>query len=122
MNKQAAESWNSRRRLFEFKLGFALLKDARLPIRLKAIAVLSGLLITVILELVELPFEAIFAGLLPMIGIPGDIAIDGIEVVAGPIIFACLILPFLAPRSLVEKIRSESAKGKDQPNSPIIDI
>ena len=114
-------SW--RTRLFEFKLGFALLKDSRIPIRYKALAILLGLLITGVLELLELPFEAILAGLLPMIGIPGDIVLDGLEAVGGPIIFGCLILPFLAPRYLVDKIRSErDPGGNDQPNSPIIDI
>ena len=114
---------NWRIRLFEFKLGFALLKDSRVPLRQKALAILLGLLLTGVLELLELPFEAILAGLLPMIGIPGDLLVDGLEAVGGPVIFACLLLPFLAPRYLVDKIRSErDPQGKDHPNSPIIDI
>ena len=114
---------NWRTRLFEFKLGIALLKDSRVPIRHKALAILLGILITGVLELLELPFEAILAGLIPVLGIPGDILFDGIEAVGGPIIFGCLILPFLAPRYLVDKIRSErDPRGSDETNSPIIDI
>jgi hypothetical protein len=45
--------------------------------------------------------------LLPVVGVVADFAIDGIEILAGPLLVATLALPYLAPRDLVEQIRAE---------------
>ena len=44
-----------------------------------------------------MPLEAVLAGILPLIGITGDIAFDGAEAVVGPVIIATMLLPYLVP-------------------------
>ena len=53
------------------------------------------------------PLEAVLAGILPLIGITGDIAFDGAEAVVGPVIIATMLLPYLVPTLLVRQIRAE---------------
>jgi hypothetical protein len=53
------------------------------------------------------PLEAVLAGILPLIGITGDIAFDGAEAVVGPVIIATMLLPYLVPPLLVRQIRAE---------------
>jgi hypothetical protein len=57
--------------------------------------------------------------LLPILGAMGDVVVDGAELVAGPLLLASLLLPFLAPRETVERIRSERAAGA---KSPVVDV
>lgn len=108
------------KQLLDVKLGFALMRDRRIPLRSKLIAALVGVAITAIVELLELPVEGILSMLLPILGAAGDLVIDGAELIAGPVLLANLLLPFVAPRHLVDRIRSERATGA--PKSPIIDI
>jgi hypothetical protein len=56
------------------------------------------------LELLQLPLEAVLAGILPLIGITGDIAFDGAEAVVGPVIIATMLLPYLVPPPLLRQI------------------
>jgi hypothetical protein len=108
------------RSLLDVKLGFALMRDRRVPLRSKLAALLLGIGITGLVEFLELPVEGILSLLLPILGAAGDIVVDGAEMIAGPLLLASLLLPFVAPRSLVDQIRSERAAGA--PKSPIIDI
>ena len=69
------------------------------------------------LELLQLPLEAVLAGILPLIGITGDIAFDGAEAVVGPVIIATMLLPYLVPPPLVppplvRQIRAEGERAR----------
>jgi hypothetical protein len=88
-------------------LGYALLRDQRVPLRAKLIALGAGAAVIAIIELLQIPFETIVAALLPFVGIPGDLTLDGAEAVIGPILIACLILPRLTPADLVQQIRAD---------------
>ena len=48
-----------------------------MPIRAKLMALGIGAACIGALELLQLPLEAVLAGILPLIGITGDIAFDG---------------------------------------------
>jgi hypothetical protein len=89
-------------------LGFVLLRDRRVPIRTKLIALGIGAAAVGAVELLELPVEGIVAALLPFIGAAGDLALDGAEAVIGPVLIATLLLPYLAPADLVRQIRAET--------------
>ncbi|HLK59849.1 MAG TPA: hypothetical protein VKU00_25025 [Chthonomonadaceae bacterium] len=99
-------------------LGFALLKDRRVSWKTKLLALLLGAGILGLLVLLELPVETIIAGLLPALGVMMDVTIDGLEFVAGPILFAVLLLPHLAPKPLVQQIRAERAGFPQVPALP----
>jgi hypothetical protein len=66
------------------RLGYRLLRDHRVPIRVKLMALGIGAACIGALELLQLPLEAVLAAILPLIGITGDIAFDGAEAVIGP--------------------------------------
>jgi len=59
----------------------------------------------------QLPLEAVLAGILPLIGITGDIAFDGAEAVVGPVIIATMLLPYLVAPPLVREIRAEGERA-----------
>jgi hypothetical protein len=106
--------------VLDFKFGFALMRDGRVPMRSKLAAIVLGLGITGLVEVMELPVEAVLSVLLPILGAVGDVAIDGAEMVAGPLLLGSLLLPYIAPRDLVARIRSERAAGSAK--APIIDV
>ena len=83
-------------------LGYRLLRDHRVPIRTKLMALGIGAACIGALELLQLPL--VLAGILPVIGITGDIAFDGAEAVVGPVIIATMLLPYLVPPLLVRRI------------------
>ena len=58
------------------------------------------------------PGEAVLAGILPLIGITGDIAFDGAEAVVGPVIIATMLLPYLVAPPLVRQIRAEGERAR----------
>jgi hypothetical protein len=88
-------------------LGYALLRDRRVPIRTKLIALGIG---AATIELLQLPVEGVFSVLLSFIGAAGDLALDGAEALIGPVVIATLLLPLLAPSDLVRQIRIESER------------
>jgi hypothetical protein len=90
-------------------LGFALLRDRRVPIRIKLIALGLGAAGVGTIELLQLPVEGVLAALLPFIGAAGDLALDGAEAVIGPVLIATFLMPYLAPADLVRQIRAEAA-------------
>lgn len=90
----------------DFKLGLRLLRDSRVPLKSKIGGLGLGLGAVFILEILELPLQTALM-LLPFVGIAADLALDGVELLAGPIIVASLVLPYLAPREIVEQIRAE---------------
>jgi hypothetical protein len=91
-------------------LGYALLRDRRVPIRTKLIALGIGAAGVGAIELLQLPLEGVFAALLPFVGVAGDLTLDGAEAVIGPILIATLLLPHLAPADLVRQVRVETQR------------
>ena len=110
------------RPLLDVRLGFALMRDRRVPLRAKLLAILLGLAVTGLVEFLELPVEGILSMLLPILGGVGDVVVDGAEMIAGPLLLAAMFLPLLAPRDLVEQIRSERSASTPAPKAPIIDV
>lgn len=94
--------------LLDVKLGFALLRDGRVPLKAKISA--FGLAAAIIAALValELPLEFVFDLLMPFLALP-EAFVDGFELFVGPVLLACLALPYLAPPPLVQLIRDERA-------------
>jgi len=93
------------------RLGYALLRDRRISIRAKLIALGIGAAVVGLVELLQIPFESVAAFILPAIGIAGDVAVDGAEALIGPVVVATLVLPYLAPATLVQQIRAERKAG-----------
>jgi hypothetical protein len=96
--------------LMNMRLGYALLRDRRVPIRIKLIALGIGAASVGAIELLQLPIEGVVAALLPFLGAAGDLALDGAEAVIGPLLIATLILPHLAPAQIVEQVRAETER------------
>ncbi len=90
------------------KFGLKLLRDGRVPLKSKMAAFALGLGAVFVLEILELPLQTALMLLLPFVGLAADFALDGIEILAGPLLFATLTLPYLAPREIVEQIRAEA--------------
>ncbi len=89
------------------RLGYRLLRDHR---KLMALGIEATCIDA--LELLQLPLETVLAGILPLIGITGDIAFDGAEAVVGPLIIATMLLPYLVPPPLVREIRAEGERAR----------
>lgn len=96
---------------FDIKLGAALLKDARVPAQAKMLALLMGIAAVFVVDALELPLEILFAALLPVLGVGINIGVDGLEYVGGSLLIAAAVLPRIAPRDIVERIRSERDGG-----------
>jgi len=77
---------------FDVRHGFALLRSREVPVGKKAAALAIGLVVTGLLYLFEIPMEAVLGVLLPFLGLGFDLAVDGLELVILPILFACLVL------------------------------
>ena len=92
------------------QLGYALLRDRRVSIRAKLIALGIGAATIGAIELLQLPVEGVIAALLPFVGVAGDLALDGAEAVLGPILIATLLLPYIAPPDIVRQIRAETER------------
>src|SRR5690242_14658680 len=96
--KKAVTSAHGGRRppIIDFGLGFALLKDRRVPVASKLLALMLGVVALMALTALELPVELIVAALLNLPGVGMDLVVDGIEIVAGPLLFGSLFLIRLA--------------------------
>jgi hypothetical protein len=94
--------------IMNMRLGYALLRDRRVPVRTKLIALGIGAASVGCIELLQLPVEGVVAALLPFIGAAGDLALDGAEAIVGPLLIATLILPHLAPAQIVQQVRAET--------------
>jgi hypothetical protein len=105
--------------ILDTKFGFALLRDRRIPPGLKLFSLGLGMGLMALLIGMELPLEGLWALLLPPLALPLDFAIDGLEAVIGPLLIASLLLPHLAPKALVSRLRAER-NGLD--TGPVIDV
>ena len=90
---------------FDWRLGMQLMRDSRVPARSKWQAVIIGVLALVALEVLELPLQTAMMVFLPLIGMAADFFIDGIEILAVPFLVSTIVLPFIAPRDVVNQIR-----------------
>ena len=88
-------------------LGYALLRDRRISLRPKLMALGAGLATVTVIEFLQIPLESVFAFLLPVAGAAGDIALDGAEAVVGPVLIATLLMPHLVPADIVQQLRAE---------------
>ena len=93
------------------QLGYALLRDKRVPIRTKLIVLGIGAAIVGTVEVLQLPVEGVIAALLPLIGAAGDLAVDTAEAILGPVLIATVLLPHMAPADIVRQIQAERARG-----------
>lgn len=93
--------------VLDIKLGFAMLKDGRVPFRSKLLAVGIGVGLMALLIGLELPLEWFLAIVLPVIGPLAGALTDGLEAVIGTLGVAALLLPHLAPKLLTQQIRNE---------------
>ena len=99
----------------DIKLGFAMLKDGRVPFRSKLLAVGIGAGLMTLLIGMELPLEWFLAIVLPVIGLVAGALTDGLEAVIGTLGAAALLLPHLAPKLLTHQIRNERAGIIEEP-------
>ena len=74
------------------KRGLALLRDPRVPLRAKAVALLSGLGFLGVLNVLELPVESAVALAMPVVGWPPLLVWNGIELIVVPLAVASLLL------------------------------
>ena len=93
------------------KLGFALLSSRRVGIWPKMLALAVGAAVAAGVVALEIPVETILAVLLPGLGLAMDVAADGAEAVVVSVLVASLLLPFIAPRGLVDAIMAERASA-----------
>jgi hypothetical protein len=93
------------------QLGYMLLRDPRVSVQSKIIAMAIGAAVVAFIELLQIPLESVFAFILPIIGIAGDIVFDGAEAVIGTVFVATLLMPYLTPAHIVQQIRAEQAAG-----------
>ena len=77
----------------------------------KMIALAIGAAVIGFIELLQIPLEGVFAVILPIIGLAGDIVFDGAEAVIGTVFVATLLMAYLAPARVVRQIRAERAAG-----------
>jgi hypothetical protein len=112
-----AASHPTARRALDWRLGLRLLRDRRVPLKTKTLALGLGAMALVAVEIFEMPLELFVAAVLPLIGIAADFAIDGLELVAVPMLVATLVLPHLAPRAVVEQVRHEMAGSQNVADS-----
>lgn len=90
-------------------LGYALLRDQRVSLRPKFMALGAGLVVMGAIQVLQIPLESVLAFVLPGVGAAGDVALDGAEAVVLPVLVATLLMPHLAPRRIVEELRAEHA-------------
>ena len=104
-----AAAKHTRGGMLDMRLGLALLRDRRVPISSKLLALGLGGALMYALIAMELPLEAVWAIVLPGLGLGLDGMIDGLEAVVGPFALGALLLQFVAPKPLVARIRDERA-------------
>jgi hypothetical protein len=88
--------------LLDFRTGFALFRDGRVPAPTKLLALMLGGAATALMVALEVPVEAVIGFVLNIPGVGLDLAVDGLEMVAGPLLFGALFLTRLAPKAIEE--------------------
>ncbi len=93
--------------VLDVKLGWTLLRDRRVPLSKKALGVFLGAGATAALLAAEVPLGALLALLLPGAGLGLDALMDVAEIAVGPALFASLLMPYIAPKNVVQQVRME---------------
>lgn len=93
-----------RRGWLNVRLGMALFRDRRVPVATKLLALVLGLGLTVLAEIMELPLEAVMAAVMPVLGLALDAAIDGLEFIALPLVFGSILLTHMAPKAVADEL------------------
>ena len=88
------------------RLGWTLLKEKQVPFSAKLFALALGGVATLLIIALEVPPEGLLTALVPIVGIFAGVALDGLEIFVLPIVFAMLLMPILAPRSLVQAAKA----------------
>jgi len=91
------------------KLGLTLLRDRRVSFWPKLMSLGIGGGLAAALIALEISPEWLLASALPGLGMALDFVTDGMEAVILPFLFGALILPFIAPRDLVDHVIMERA-------------
>jgi hypothetical protein len=104
---KTAVAGGNRPPILDVGLGFSLLRDRRVPVTTKLMALVLGVAAVFALSALELPVELLIAALLNVPGIGLDLVVEGVEIIAGPILFGSLFLLRMAPRGLVQQLREE---------------
>ena len=73
-----------------------MMKDRRVPVGSKILAIAIGFGVTSILVAVEFPLEAVVAVILPFIGAAADVIVDGFELLVFPLLISLCLLPRIA--------------------------
>ncbi|MES2460309.1 MAG: hypothetical protein V4671_06985 [Armatimonadota bacterium] len=108
--------------LLDFKMGVSLLRDRRVSAGTKLLALGIGVGLTMLLEVFEMPLETLVAVVLPGVGLAANFAMDGLEAVLCPLLFAALALPHLAPKPVAAEARA-LRRGVSEPQpSPLPDF
>lgn len=107
--------------LLDFKLGVSLLRDRRVPVPTKLFALGIGVALTLLLEAFEMPLEMLIAMVLPGVGLAANMAMDGLEAVLCPLLFAALALPHIAPKPVAAEARA-ARRGVSEPQRPVQDF
>lgn len=85
--------------LLDFRFGFRLLRDPRVPLTPKVVAFALGVALTAMLLAFEIPLEALVGMFLPVLGVGLDLLVDGVEFLVMPALLASLLIPhFMPPR------------------------
>jgi hypothetical protein len=105
--QEQAQKHSGEGRAIDVKLGIALFKDKRVPLLKKLLALGLGVGVVALVDLLELPLEALLAAILGPLGFGINILGDGFEFVVGTMAFAASLLPHLSPKDLVARVRQE---------------
>ncbi len=101
--------------MMDIKLGFAMLKDRRVPFRPKLLSLGIAAGVMGLLIAVEFPLEWFLSIVLPVIGVAISAMTDGLETILGTLGVAALILPHIAPKALTLQMRNERAGIVEEP-------
>ena len=93
--------------VIDVKLGWSLLRDKRVPIKSRLLALAIGAVAVAALISLEAPVELLLGMILPFAVLPFDMVLDGAEAVVGPFVVAAILMPYLAPPELVQQVRAE---------------
>ena len=106
----------------DIKFGFALLRDKRVPFKSKLMSLAFGVGMLALLLLLQIPLEAIATFLAPVL-LPLDFLIDGLELVALPVLFTAISVAHIAPRATVDALYSERLDAQPLSNmGNVIDV
>jgi hypothetical protein len=108
--RQAIQQHTTPGGALDLKFGLHLLaRDRNVPIVYKMLALGLGGVLTLLLNILEIPLESMLVILLPVIGFGAEMIWNGLEMIVCPILFAALMLPHLAPKQFVQAARGLQA-------------